>query len=312
MALYEIGGVVLESDLALPELTPARHDRAEIAFERLPDGAPDEEPGHWSRRWTLNDGEGTWALFARDERGWVVRFPSLAEFRVSPDARRVTCRSMPGTPEVTLRHLLLDQVLPLLMSRLGRFGLHASGVVIDARAYGIVAPSGSGKSTLAAWLAREGAALLSDDCLVVEERGGRWVAQPWYPGVRLWPENAGRVAASAGSPVAHYTTKVRVGEAGRLPFHREAAPLAGLFILSEDGERVSVRRMTPREALVALVEASYLLEQEEPAALQAQFDFVGRVADAVPCHVLCYPYRYDVLPRVRELMIESCKTEMPA
>ena len=312
MALYEIGGMVLESALPLPELDAARRDRAEIAFERLPDGAPDEEPGHWSRRWTLNDGEGTWALFARDERGWLVRFPSLAEFRVSPDARHVSCRAMPGTPDVTLRHLLLDQVLPLAMSRLGRFGLHASGVVIEGRAFGIVAPSGSGKSTLAAWLAREGAGLLCDDCLVVEERGGRWLAHPWYPGVRLWPDNAGNLSASAGSPVAHYTTKVRVGATGDFAFHHEAAPLAGLFILSEDGERVSVRRMAPREALVALVEASYLLEQEEPAALAAQFEFVGRVADAVPCHVLCYPYRYDVLPRVRELMIESCKTEMTA
>jgi hypothetical protein len=312
MALYEIGGVVLASEMPLPELPLARRDRAGIAFERLPDGAPDEEPGHWSRRWTLDDGEGTWALFARDARGWLVRFPALVEFRVAPDARRITCRSLPGTPEVTLRHLLLDQVLPLAMSRLGRFGLHASGVVIDGRAYGIVAPSGSGKSTLAAWLAREGAQLLSDDCLVIEESRGRWLAHPWYPGVRLWPGNAGQVSADPGSPVAHYTTKVRVGEAGGLAFHREAAPLAGLFILSEDGERVSARRMTPRDALVALVEASYLLEQEEPAALQAQFDFVGRVADAVPCHVLCYPYRYDVLPRVRELMIDPCKTVTPA
>jgi hypothetical protein len=198
---------------------------------------------------------------------------------------------------------MLDQVLPLALSQQGRIALHASGLVIDGQAIGIVAPSGSGKSTLASTLARDGAALMCDDCLVALPRAGGWIAMPWYPGLRLWPDNAEAGKSGAQARVAHYTAKVRVGES--LRFHGSPAPLAALYVLSEDGDNVSLAPMAGRDAVLALVESSYLLAQDDPVALRAQLEFASRLVESVPCHILCYPYRYDVLPRVSELLLAS-------
>jgi hypothetical protein len=322
--LHEIGGTVLASNIALPELLPARAARPEVAFELLPAGVPQEEPEQWIRRWDLPDEEGRpWALFARVGGEWLIRFPSHGDFRLSSDRRRILCRPLPGIPAATVRHLLLDQVLPLALRHGGRFVLHASAVALAEQAIGIVGQSGSGKSTLAASLAGAGAELLSDDCLVAEERDGEWQVEPYYAGLRLWPDNAAElgVPRSQAVEVAHYTRKLRIDQRGGLPFRRSSTPLRGLFILSEEGDAVSTRRLSAREAHVALVEAAYLLDPGDATALKEQFETVGRIAAAVPCHILCYPYRYEVLGRVRDAILDCldltrptgrpCTTETP-
>lgn len=61
------------------------------------------------------------------------------------------------------------------LRRCGLFELHAAGVVEPATGAGllIVGPSGSGKSTLATQLARAGWQYLSDDALLLQDKGGR-------------------------------------------------------------------------------------------------------------------------------------------
>lgn len=304
---YEIGGIVLEADILLPELIPACAARADVFFGLLAAGTPDEEPRSWVRRWSLGENDGdAWALFARQEGGWLIRFPSCGDFRISSDGRRIVCRPLPGIPAATIRHLLLDQAMPLALSQRGACVLHASAVALGQHALGFIGQSGSGKSTLAATLAGYGAELLCDDCLIAKEEGSAWHLLPYYPGVRLWPETARNIGLgrSHATEVAHYTQKLRIGDEATLPFRRLATPLGGLCFLCEEGDEVSIRRLTAREAFLALVEASYLLELDEPSSLKDQFEAVGRIADAVPCHMLCYPYSYEVLPRVRNALLD--------
>jgi hypothetical protein len=304
---YGIGGIVLEANLAFPELPPASGTAPALTFERLAPEGPRSEPARWVHRWSLPGAEGNdWALFARIEGEWLIRFPSQGDFRVSSDGRRIRCHPLPGIPDTTIRHLLLDQVLPLALSHQGRFALHASAVALGSIAVGFAAQSGSGKSTLAASLAGHGAEMLSDDCLMAEEEGGEWRVLPYYAGVRLWPDNV-QALGMGGSPateVAHYTAKLRLGEEAGLPFRRTPTALQALFFLSEDGADISIRPLSPREAFVALVEASFTLGVHDAPVLQRQFETIGRIVDAVPCHILCYPYSYDVLPRVREALFD--------
>ena len=307
MRYHEIGGMVLEADMAMPELPPATFTRPDFTFECLVPATPQNEPARWVHRWSIPEDEGSaWALFTRVEGEWLIRFPSQGDFSVSPDGRNIRCRPLPGIPDATIRHLLLDQVLPLAMSHRGRLTLHASAMALGPHAVGFAAQSGSGKSTLVASFACHGAEMLSDDCLVADEKDGAWRVLPYYPGVRLWPDNAEAlgVARSSAVEVAHYTRKLRLGEEAGLPFRRSPAPLRALFFLSEDGSKVSIRRLSAREAFLALVEASYTLGVHEASVLQRQFETIGRIVDAVPCHILCYPYSYEVLPQVREALFD--------
>jgi HPr kinase/phosphorylase len=56
--------------------------------------------------------------------------------------------------------------------------VHGSAVAVDGRAVLILGASGSGKSALALALIGRGAALVADDRVVLEARGGALVARP--------------------------------------------------------------------------------------------------------------------------------------
>jgi hypothetical protein len=119
--------------------------------------------------WAFPDGT-LWTEFHRADGGYLLRFPQLADFLVSADACTVTCIPVPEVPEGTARHLYLNQVLPLVLSKLGKLVFHASAVEIGSHAVAFVGESGRGKSTLAASFAVSGCRFLTDDGLVVEPR----------------------------------------------------------------------------------------------------------------------------------------------
>src|SRR5262245_62128690 len=223
---YRWCDVTVLSAIALPELRRGR--LARNAWRVDLDGAP--RGNHtWFHRWRI--ARRTWLAFARTPDGYLLRFPALADFAVSPGARRVVCRPRRGLPAATLRHLLLDQVLPLALSA-ERLVLHASAVHVPGfGAVAFIGRTGRGKSTLAAALALPGCALLTDDCLVIGERGGRVSVWPSYPGVRLWADAAAALGNPApASALAHYTRKRRLPADARLPFRSRPSPLRALFL----------------------------------------------------------------------------------
>jgi hypothetical protein len=280
--VYRVCGMRLRSAVALPELTRVASGRADCALSisRSPvrtDGVD------WFHRWRPKSGP-TWLHIGRGDRRYVLRFPDLADFDVSPSGRRIVAHLHPRVPVATWRHLFLDQVLPLALGRMGRIPIHASAVHLPG--VGVVAfagGTGCGKSTLAAALARQGGVVLSDDCLVVTIRRGRVWAVPSYGGIRLWPDDAARLGYR-GRPVAHYTDKVRVGPSG-MPSADRPARLRVLFLLSRPSAAVrgvSMQARGARERFMGLMRLTYLLDVEDRAALTALFRHLALVSERVP------------------------------
>ena len=63
----------------------------------------------------------------------VLRFRRFAEFVVVDGGRSIRWRAPPATRPETVRHLLLDQVLPAVAFEHSLIGLHASAVVIEGQ-----------------------------------------------------------------------------------------------------------------------------------------------------------------------------------
>ncbi len=117
--------------------------------------------------WTLPDGT-RWASIAKGRGEHVLRFRRFAEFIVSEGGRSVRWRALAATRPDTIRHLLLDQVMPALASEHSLIGLHASAVVVDGQGIAFAGPASRGKSTLAASFALDGHAVVTDDCLMLQ------------------------------------------------------------------------------------------------------------------------------------------------
>ena len=177
----------------------------------------------WATLWQLSDRE-PWAVVARHETALHVRVSDCAHFRLTSSSVQILPAA--GVRASTIRHLLLDQLLPLLLARDGHLVLHASGLRIAGGAIAIAGTAGAGKSTLAAALSAEGWTVTSDDGVLVEE-GAIPLAVPAYPGLRLWPETLDVTAMRERcvGEVAEYSAKCRVAPPSAPRLHDSSASI---------------------------------------------------------------------------------------
>jgi len=258
---------------------------------------------------TLPDGT-CLTQFYRLDPGYLVRFPGLADFEVSADGRAVVCHPAPETSEATSRHLYINQVLPLVLGRLGKMVFHASAVELDGSTLAFVAESSRGKSTLAASFATTGAAMVTDESLVLDEQTGDHRVAPGHPSVRLWDDSEQALIApgAEAAPALPFTSKRRLLAARRLRFSRGPTPLRRMFFLGDGSAgTVKLERLDAKEVLIELVKASFLLNIDDRATLASHFDAVAKLSRRPIHYRLDYPRRFDLLPDVRRSILEHAR-----
>lgn len=189
--------------------------------------------------------------------------------------------------------------------------LHASAVLVSGGAIAFLGETGQGKSTLASSFSKRGFPFLTDDCLLLEEKGGQLVGIPSYPGLRLWPKTVAALFAEKPpvSRVAHYTTKKRLG---RLPFCSTPVSLRRIYFLAhpEAGQgttTIRIRPLSPRDAFVQLVKYAYLIDIGDRAVIQREFEHLSQVVRFPLYYRLAFKRDFTLLPKVQDAILENAK-----
>ena len=257
--------------------------------------------------WRFADGT-LWMLFFRSGGDYFLRFPGLADFEVSATGLDVQGWPAPGVDTATVRHLYLNQVRPLALSRQGKLVLHASAVAFGSGCAAFIGESGRGKSTLAASFAINGNGFLTDDGLPLAWQGDQLTATPSHPSVRLWADSEAALLGGSqeAAPPVQYTQKSRFLAGDTLSFCAEQRPLRAVYFLGTgEAESISIERMKPPVALLELVRHSFLLDVDEQQMLASHFDEISRIAN-LPIHYhLDYPRRFEALPLLRDAIARS-------
>src|SRR5262249_8950886 len=143
---YAAYGLTLESEIPLHGLcgTDAAPDLRILGGSRPPDVAAK----HAARRAAADDGP--WLRLTRDGASLLREFDGGGVFTFSPGDQSIAVHLDERGLTDTAHHLLLDQVLPLVLSHTGRLVLHASALDLEGRGVAFVGSGGVGKSTLAA------------------------------------------------------------------------------------------------------------------------------------------------------------------
>ena len=275
--------------MALPELpeTPASPSSIAIEF-----GSVSRPFGlRWSTVWRQPDGR-AWAQTARDGEVFYVSIAGFADFRITRSTVKVSAN--PSARDSTIRHLLLDQVLPLALAADGHLVLHAAAVHRDdVGTIALAGAAGSGKSTLAAALRNEGWTVVSDDGVVVDQSGEVPIAICAYPGLRVWPDAAAAtgLAALAVAEVAEYSAKVRVSS----PEIHQPAPLRAVYVI-QPGAECRVERLPARDAVMATIAHAYRAEPEDRDALAAQLDACAGLSARIGTFRIVVPRDLAQLP----------------
>jgi hypothetical protein len=307
MPLFSYANLTLRSPLWLEELPSVPEDVVagppDLRFSVLGSPPPEPPEGDWLHHWPGVGGDPGLSL-ARTELGLLLRFPGLAEFLLSPDLSLLQAWPSPDTGTATLRHLLLDQVLPRVMAHRGELVLHAGAVNVDGSAVAFVAGTGQGKSTLAGSFHAAGYPLLGDEGLVVRMEDGVPWAHATYPALRLSPASAEALfpSRSPGTLVAEYSDKQRVdlGEEGT----RGPLALGVVYVLRPQGPDareggVKSAAMTVRDACMALIRHAFLLDPTDVGRATPLLDLATAVAAGCTVLTLSYPRTFDSLPWVR-------------
>lgn len=294
--VYQLSDLLFTSDAPLAELDPLGAVTAPVETQVQWRGSRPRPaaPGPRFSAWLTEDDQ-EWLTFADAPGGYRLTFPEYGDFDVTADASRVAIHPYPDSPPETMRHLLLNQVLPLVLSRRGRTVLHASAISHAGQVVAFIGRSGAGKSTLAVACARAGASVVADDCLVVHPADGRWLAVPCLAGVRLWPEALRLFGwdAGSGASTAHYSEKRRIDavERGaddpRLSFETRTLPLTAILYMSTASSAVptSPGALRGRNAAMAIASEVFRIDWRDPRESRRHFEAVSAIAADVSVEV---------------------------
>jgi hypothetical protein len=260
-----------------------------------------EPPFH---QWLQPDGS-VWADFHFSSSNYLLRFPGMADFRINESGQQITATPHTSLGDATLQHLLYNQALPLALSRQGLLVLHGSAVMIGGKAVAFLGKSGMGKSSLAASFAASGFPFLTDDALVLAESPVPRIL-PGRPAIRLWQDSVEELIRGNPSLLAalDYTDKMCILADNEIPHHKDPIPFAAIFCLADDGaETVTSGELQGNEAVLKLLGNTMLLDINQSAVLEKNFNQLCALATAVPICTLDYPRDYAFLPRVREHIV---------
>ncbi len=281
---FRIAGRSLFSTLPLAQLA-SNTGPADLSFT-LSDGPIPS--GVLVRRFTAQ--EGVWLDVEQGHDQLLFRFPGMAVFTLERSSGHIVGYMNPDTQGHTLRHLLLDQVVPLTLVSQGEFVLHASGVAVPtedgSRAVLFIGESGAGKSSVAVGCSLAGAELLADDFVVVHTHNRAATAVPAGVGLRLFDDVAELLDCPSAYPtVAQYTHKKRILDPPYLRQLQEPVPIGAVVYLQprlEAGAAPQVEPLAPAESLMKGVEHAFRLDLSNVHSHQELLEHAGRLADSVP------------------------------
>ena len=321
---YAVFGLLLESNLPIPKLTPIRpnHDPSslESSNDRVVaihlDGSPPTSGGVPSGPEELSfatahkDAAGNPALSiwkAAGSRYLRLAYFDGTQFWLDREGREVWA-TWPGNLAMEdAATYLLGPVLGILLRLRGVTCLHASAVAFGEKAVAFVGSEGAGKSTTAAALARRGHAVLSDDVVALAERHGSFFVHPAYPYLCLWPESVESLYGSAEAlPQFSANYEKRCLSLGKqeLRFAEQELPLAAIYILGERrGDYAPVvEEIAPQRAFLALVANTFATNTLDSNMRAKEFEILARVAPSVPIRAFFAHQDASRLPEVCDLL----------
>ncbi len=320
MQAYKFCDWIIESTLPLPELVASHEQQpaCTILFFTATVGeciARACMPHDWLHHWRWRDGQ-IFLSYAQEKSNHHLRFPDLADFVVDARGKEIRCYPNANTDLAMIKHLLLDQVLPRVLSQRGRAVIHASGALLPDGAVAFLGESGWGKSTLAASFHQQGMPLLTDDCLLLNLAGEQVSCMPTYAGLRLWPDMVSTLFEDAPrlAPMASHSSKQRLFlDDYQQRNAKQALPIQGIYVLAPPVQQVKptpvvITPLSQREALFELFKHSFQLDITDLRRIQQVFIFFSRIVKIIPFFRLDFPREHTFLPSVQAALLKNQAT----
>ncbi len=310
--MYRIFNISLDSQIPVPELSQASDSTDTETFTfSLNDQDKSVNPAarvNWFHDWLDPNGNVSISAGHCGSNYWL-RFPGMVDFKINLNQQNITAYKHSSTPDTTVRHMLLDQVIPRILGQQCHLILHAGAVTLgNGKTVAFIGQSGWGKSTLVSSFQQQGAELITDDCLMIEFENGRVTAIPNYYGIRLFDDSINAIYGQQqdSDDVAHYSSKRRlIMTDSSMNEAATSLQLDAIFLLSDPdavskSDEINITAAGGIDAMMALVAQTFVLDVTDKQLMVKQFKHCGRLFDnEVLCFQLDYPRKHSRLDDVR-------------
>lgn len=293
----------MDSNIPLPELQEISGHSSTISFKLTTTSSISIASISWLHHWHTPNGPIGISVGKTGQDYWLL-FPQICLFQITPPERRITCHPLSDSLDDTIRHLLLDQVIPRLLSHQGRQVLHASCVQVGKSAIAFSGQSGWGKSTIGAFFHSQGYPLLTDDCLLLQPKGSEIIAIPNYPGLRLFQDSLSLLPKEKqAAHVSHYSKKKRI-ILDTMNYERPL-PINSIFILkspklSPTTKHISISKINGATAAMELVKNCFPLDIKDIRRMGNQLQNLALIAGSTDLSIysLGYSRSTELLPEI--------------
>ncbi|MGB8541372.1 MAG: hypothetical protein WCD49_07010 [Candidatus Acidiferrales bacterium] len=292
---YSVFGLLLHSNLPIPELVPAEPPGSDpVVTIHMNESSPSEFLSEaktliYSSEYTDPTGQPALRIWKTAESQFLhLVYFDETQFWMDRKGTELWAQWPDNLTIEDTATYLLGPVLGLLLRLRGVTCLHASAISVGNRAIAFVGSEGAGKSTTAAMFAQKGCPVISDDVTAITERQGVYCVFPAYPYLSLWSDSVTIIYGSEKklpSFSANWDKRLLSLSANNLKFEGKQLQLGALFILGERNrqpESPRVEPLTPKEALLSLVTNSYATNLLDTDMRAAEFEFLGRMLQSVP------------------------------
>ena len=296
---YRAYGLTVASDVALPELEPAKPGAADIVIAigaiDMPKASPEAA-----------------TIFRFEPDRQYLAWHAVGAFLIS-DGCRINVEPAPGVDDTLLAFPLLGPVMVLLLHRRGLLVLHASAIAAAGKGAIFMGDKGAGKSTTASALIQAGHDLLTDDVVALDlAKPDEPMIVPGFPQIKLAAD------AAAAIPLGQAHVRPQVHPAIEKMQHRlrgafcgNKVPAARIYVL-ERGQRAEITPLPSIAALPAIIKFSYVTRFGR-AALSGDFPAMHlRQCSGIANHVgVCRLEVPTGLDRIGEA-VELIETDLAA
>lgn len=274
---YVAFGVVLDSEIQLPFLTPAP-----MAVPTVTVGMGDV-PEHLPHATMVG------ATFEASRERFLLHVAGTGRFIVE---RGTHITIEPCTTDSFAWGYVFGVLVKVLLLQRGICVLHAASIAIGGRAVIIAGRSAQGQSTLAAEMIRRGHRLLSDDfTVIVRSAKGQFSVQPGMPAIKLWQDAVEAIGWSGRPrvPIRPGVKKYQIPVTDRFAGH-DAALGAAFVVRIAHEPNVTQVRLSAVEAFdwlrLHLVRGDLL---RTFGTLESAFETTARIAVDTPTYRLTRP-----------------------
>ncbi|GAB2524438.1 hypothetical protein [Paramicrobacterium agarici] len=232
-----------------------------------------------------------WYTLVRTASGDLhFRVHGVCDYLISPDFRDVELRMLAGVDQGMDGVMTTGTLMSLLLYLKGSPVFHGSAVDVDGAGIAFVGHSGQGKTTMATLLCSEGASVITDDVLVIDDaatlptirRGSRELR------LRSGIEELASRAAMGSSRVSADERQViapRPADAERVPLRAIVIPRP-----TRDDSPLRFERLSEKDALLALLAFPRLMGWRDPNVLSLVFQNASALVTRVPVLVGHVPW----------------------